>query len=39
MGCVAIYAQIPDWFTAGQKSDYDWVYFVGRFYRDYTVGN
>jgi hypothetical protein len=39
MGCVAIYAQIPDWFTNTQKNNYDWVYFVGRFYRDYTVGS
>lgn len=38
MGSVAIYAQIPSWYTQTQKNDYDWVYFVGRFYRDYTVG-
>lgn len=38
MGSVAIYAQIPSWFSSAQKAKYEWVYFVGRFFRDYTVG-
>lgn len=36
-GSVAIYVQVPDWLDAGRRADLDWVYVIGRFYRNVAI--